>query len=126
MAHEGVPSSDDPGRLGRSAYHLIHPIIIAGIVVTAAGDQRVLADPGQVPTASTAAMILGGSALYLAGHAAFKVAVWRALPTTRIAAVSVLGLLGLLARHVSVLALAARAATVLVALAAADRVLIAH
>jgi low temperature requirement protein LtrA len=125
-ASEVIASSDDPGRLGRSAYHLIHPVMIAGIVVTAAGDQRVLADPGKVPTASTAAMILGGSALFLAGHAAFKVAVWRALPRTRIAAVVVLGLLGLLAGHVSVLLLAGCAAVVLVALAAADRALIAR
>ncbi len=125
-ASQVIASSDDPGGLGRSAYHLIHPIIIAGIVVTAAGDERVLADPGHVPTTSTALMILGGSALYLAGHAAFKAAVWRALPSTRIAAIVVLALLGLLAGHVSVLVLAGCAAVVLVLLAAADRALVAR
>jgi low temperature requirement protein LtrA len=118
-----IASSDDPGRLGRSAYHLIHPILIAGIVVTAAGDERVLADPGRVPTTSTALMILGGSALYLAGHAAFKAVVWRALPTSRIAAIIVLGLLGMLAGHVPVVVLAGCAAAVLVVLAASDRAL---
>jgi hypothetical protein len=69
-------------------------------------------------------MILGGSAIYLAGQAAFKAAVWRALPTTRIAAIVVLGLLGVLARHVSVLVLAGCAAVVLVSLSAADRALV--
>jgi low temperature requirement protein LtrA len=123
-ASQVIASSDDPGRLGRSAYHLIHPIIIAGIVVIAAGDERVLAEPGHIPTTSTALMILGGSALYLAGHAAFKAAVWRAVPTTRIAAIVVLGLLGVPAGHVSVLVLAACAAAVLTLLAAADRALI--
>jgi low temperature requirement protein LtrA len=121
-ARQVIASSDDPGRLGRSAYHLIHPIIIAGIVVSAAGDERVLAEPGHVPTTSTALMILGGSALYLAGHAAFKAVVWRALPITRIAAILILGGLGVPAGHVSAVILAGCAAVVLIALAAADRV----
>ena len=46
-AAEKIASSDDPGRLGRSAYHLIHPVMVAGIIVCAAADQKVLSDPGQ-------------------------------------------------------------------------------
>jgi low temperature requirement protein LtrA len=33
-----IASSADPGRLGRSAYHLIHPVMVAGIIVVAAAD----------------------------------------------------------------------------------------
>ena len=29
-----IARSDDPGRLGRSAYHLIHPVMVAGIIVS--------------------------------------------------------------------------------------------
>ena len=36
-AAEKIARSDDPGRLGRSAYHLIHPVMVAGIIVSAAG-----------------------------------------------------------------------------------------
>ena len=32
-AAEKIARSDDPGRLGRSAYHLIHPVMVAGIIV---------------------------------------------------------------------------------------------
>ena len=39
---QAIASSADPGRLGRSAYHLIHPVMVAGIIVVAAGDQLVL------------------------------------------------------------------------------------
>lgn len=116
-----IAASDDPGRLGRSAYHLLHPIIIAGIVVTAAADQRVLAHPTTAPTSAVALMILGGSGLYLAGHAAFKAIVWRTLPLTRLAAIVALGLLGLAAPHVPSVALAGLTAAVLMALAASDR-----
>lgn len=116
-----IAASDDPGRLGRSAYHLLHPIIIAGIVVTAAADQRVLAHPTTAPTSAVALMILGGSGLYLAGHGAFKAIVWRTLPLTRLAAIVALGLLGLAAPHVPSVALAGLTAAVLMALAASDR-----
>ena len=46
-AAEMIARSDDPGRLGRSAYHLIHPVMVAGIIVSAAADEKVLSDPGR-------------------------------------------------------------------------------
>ena len=46
-AAEKIARSDDPGRLGRSAYHLIHPVMVAGIIVSAAADQKVLSDPSR-------------------------------------------------------------------------------
>ncbi len=81
-ATQRVAHSADPGRLGRSAYHFIHPIMIAGIIVTSTADERVLADPAATITASTAWLVLGGTALFLAGHAAFKFTVWGTMPWT--------------------------------------------
>jgi low temperature requirement protein LtrA len=115
-----IAASDDPGRLGRSAYHIIHPIMIAGIIVGAAGDQLTLADPDAVGRGPASWMILGGVALFVAGHAAFKAVVWRRVPWTRIAALAVLGLLGLAAPHISALALGACTVAVIVAVAAVD------
>jgi low temperature requirement protein LtrA len=40
-AADVIARSADPGRLGRSAYHLIHPIMVGGIVVAAAADAAV-------------------------------------------------------------------------------------
>jgi low temperature requirement protein LtrA len=96
--------------------------LVAGIIVTAAADQTVLDDPSARPDAAAAVMILGGSALFVAGHAAFKFAVWRAVPATRLIAIVVLGLLGLLAPHVSAIVLGVCAGVVLIALAASDRI----
>jgi len=117
-----IAASDDPGRLGRSAYHMIHPIMVAGIIVGAAADQLTLADPGAVGRAPASWMILGGVGLFLAGHAAFKAVVWRTTPWSRIVAVAVLALLGLAAPHVSALALSACAAAVVIGVAVADHV----
>jgi low temperature requirement protein LtrA len=115
-----IAESEDPGRLGRSAYHFIHPIMVAGIIVIAAADDRVLANPTAVAGQATTWLILGGTALFIAGHLAFKLAVWRGLNWPRTAALGVLALLALLAPHVSRLILSCCAAAVVLAVAAAD------
>jgi low temperature requirement protein LtrA len=120
-AAEKIARSDDPGRLGRSAYHLIHPVMVAGIIVSAAADEKVLSDPAMAASTASAWMILGGPALFLAGHAAFKFVVWRDLSWPRVAGIAVLALLGLAARAIPELGLAACAAGVVAAVAASDR-----
>jgi low temperature requirement protein LtrA len=119
-AAEIIEKSDDPGRLGRSAYHLVHPIMVAGIIVGAAADEKVLSHPDAVATTATAWMILGGPALFLAGLAAFKLVVWRYVPPGRVAGIVLLALLGLAATSIPELALATCAAAVVVAVAVAD------
>ncbi|MGN6794413.1 MAG: low temperature requirement protein A [Streptosporangiaceae bacterium] len=126
-AAEVIARSEDPGRIGRSAYHLIHPIMVAGIIVAAAADAAVAdvaAKHGGTGHASAWAawLILGGPALFLAGHAAFKAAIWRRISWPRLAAIAALGLFGLLARHVPAVALAACGAAVVVAVAVADHI----
>jgi low temperature requirement protein LtrA len=115
-----IAESDDPGRLGRTAYHLIHPIMVAGIIVVAAADELVLARPDAVGAGSTSWLILGGAGLYIGGHLLFKLTVWGRLSWSRVAALVVIALLGLVAPHVSALALEACTTAVIVAVAVAD------
>ena len=105
------------------SHHLLQDANVRGALQTLllAADEKVLAHPLATPDVATAAMILGGSALFLAGHAAFKAVVWQVVPATRLAAIAVLGLLGFLAPHVSAVALGICAGAVLIALAASDR-----
>ena len=121
-----IARSEDPGRIGRTAYHLIHPIMVAGIIVAAAADVAVAAVAAENrgtghASAWDAWLILGGPALFLIGHAAFKLAIWRRISWQRLAAVAVLALFGLLAPHIPALALAACSAAAVVAVAVADR-----
>jgi low temperature requirement protein LtrA len=116
-----IAASDDPGRIARAAYHLIHPVMVAGIIVSAAADDKILTAPSSIASAPSAWMILGGPALFLAGHAAFKWVVWRVIPWTRLAGVAVLALLGVAAPVLPEIALAACAAAVVAAVAASDR-----
>jgi low temperature requirement protein LtrA len=117
---EAIARSADPGAIGRSAYHLIHPVMVAGIIVIAAADDIVLSHPDERAGLASALLILGGTALYLGGHAAFKALVWRTASWPRLGGVAVAGLLGLLAPHVTVLVLAGCATAVVVGVAAAD------
>jgi|SRR5580698_864928 low temperature requirement protein LtrA len=115
-----IAASADPGRLGRSAYHLIHPIMVGGIILAAAADDLVLDRPDAVGVPYTSWLILGGTGMYIAGHLAFKRVVWRRLSWSRVAGLVTLALLGILAPHVSALVLSACAAATVVAVAVAD------
>jgi low temperature requirement protein LtrA len=116
-----IAKSDDPGRLGRSAFHWVHPVIIFGIIVAAAADEVVLARPHERTTTATAWLILGGIAVYLFGHAVFKAIVWHITAWSRLAGVVVLALLFPLAPHVSRLGLGALTLLVIGGVAVSDR-----
>jgi low temperature requirement protein LtrA len=118
-----IESSADPGRLARNAFHWIHPVIVGGIIVAAAADERVLEDPAARGDAATAWLVLGGTALFLGGHALFKAVVWRRVSWPRVVAVIVLAALALLAPHTSALALSVCVLEVVIAVAIADRLM---
>jgi low temperature requirement protein LtrA len=116
-----IQLSPDPGRLARNAFHWIHPLIVGGIIVIAAADEHVLKDPTKHGDGTIAWLILGGTALFLGGHALFKAVVWRLPSWPRIGGVVVLAALGVLAPHVAALTLGICALAVVVAVAIADR-----
>jgi low temperature requirement protein LtrA len=116
-ASQVIAESSDPGRLG-SAYSYYHLLMVAGIIVTAVGDELTITYPSGHADAATIATVLGGPALFLAGHALFKRAVFGVLSTQRLVAVLALAALvpvGLVAPPM----LLASAATLVVAAVAA-------
>jgi low temperature requirement protein LtrA len=119
-AGEVIARSADPGRLGRSAYTYCHIPMVAGIIVAAVGDELMLAHPDGHAGAATAATVLGGPALFLAGHGAFKRMVFGRVSVPRLLAVLALGGLWPLSPVLSPLLLAAAATLVVAAVAAAD------
>jgi low temperature requirement protein LtrA len=105
-AEQAFASSSDPGQLGRFAYTYLHIPMVAGIIVTAVGDELVIARPFGHATPDTVATVLGGPALFLAGHLLFKRAVFGVWSIPRIAAIAALAVLALIGRDWSPLALA--------------------
>src|ERR687886_435197 len=89
-AREVFASSEDPGRIARSAYTYFHLPMIAGIIAVAAADELTVAHPVEHGTAASVALTLGGTALFLAGHGLFKWAVFGMLSWPRVVAIAAL------------------------------------
>src|SRR5215204_3191991 len=121
-ASEAIARSADPGRMARSAYVYFHIPIVAGIIAVAAADELVLAHPGETGTPASVSLILGGTALFLAGHGLFSWAVTGIVPSSRFTAVAALVALAPLGSTVPALALSAAAALVVILLAAWDSI----
>ncbi|QRG65360.1 low temperature requirement protein A [Brevibacillus choshinensis] len=69
--HHFIAHSADPGRVARSAYTYTHLLLVSGIILSAVGDELLLAHPvGHLDT-KTAAVMLAGPALYLLGNMLF-------------------------------------------------------
>ncbi len=116
-----IGTSDDPGRLARSAYTYCHLPMVAGVIVAAVADELTIAHPEGHVQPAVALAVLGGPALFLAGHALFKRAVFGVVSVSRLVAIGVLAALGAVAPLTSPLALATAATLVVAAVAVRDQ-----
>ncbi|MFN4092041.1 MAG: low temperature requirement protein A [Brevundimonas sp.] len=120
-SHEAASSeivhSDDPGRMARAAYSYGPILIVAGIVVTAVGDELMLAHPEGYVSPEAAAVLIGGPLLFMVGSLTAKYAVWGKWSPVRMAGVVGLAALALIVPYVTPLGLAASATAVLIAVA---------
>ena len=83
-ASEVIAGAENAGAIARAAYTYAPIPVVAGIVVTAVGDEMVLAHPSGHVEAATTWVLLGGPALFLAGTAVAVFAVWGDWPRSRI------------------------------------------
>jgi low temperature requirement protein LtrA len=120
ISREIITSSEDPGRMARSAYTYFHLPMIAGIIAIAAADEFTVAHPGDRGTTASVALILGGTTLFVAGHAFFKWAVFGLLPWSRAVAIAALAMLIPAGFVLPALALNSIVALIVVLLAAWD------
>jgi low temperature requirement protein LtrA len=125
-AREVISSSEDPGRLGRSAYTYFHLPMVAGIIAVAAADELTVAHPGETGTLASITLTLGGTALFLAGHALFKWAVFGVLPWSHAVAVAALMALIPVGFAIPTLALSGAAGLIVVGLAVWDTLAYGH
>lgn len=119
-ASEAIRASDDPGRVARIAYTYMHIFLVAGIIVTAVGDEWALAHPDGHTDLKTALVLLGGPGLFLLGSLLFKWSVFGHATLSRLAGLAGLALLALLAipaPHVSPMILSWLASLALVVVA---------
>lgn len=85
-----IAHHSDPGRMARLAYTYLPLPIIAGIIVSAAGDEMALAHPVGHLDGATLATNLGGACLFLLGNLLFKWATWRRWPFSHAVGIALL------------------------------------
>ncbi len=121
-ASEVIAHSDDTGRMARSAYTYAPILLVAGIVVTAVGDEMSLSHPGGHIDFAMAAVLIGGPVLFLIGAQAFKYAAFGLWSPSRLSGIAVLGLLAFAVPLLTPVGLAMAATAVLVAVGAWETV----
>jgi low temperature requirement protein LtrA len=94
-----IAHHDDPGRLARIAYTYGHIPVVAGIIVSAASDEMLVAHPTGHIAPAAYAMTLGGAALFLAGNMLFKGLTWTNRPLSHWIGLGLLALLAVLPFH---------------------------
>jgi low temperature requirement protein LtrA len=72
---EQISTSSEPGRLARLAYTYLHMPIVAGIILSAVADERVLKHPGGHSDLRTVVSAIGGPLLFLVGTILFKLTI---------------------------------------------------
>jgi low temperature requirement protein LtrA len=113
-----MEASEDPGRLARDAYTYLHLPIVAGVILSAVGDDLLIAEPHRALHGVGLAVVLGGPALYLLGENLFRLRMTGTVNARRFGAAAVLAALALLGPHVSALALSVAVTGLLTALTA--------
>ncbi|MEV6966585.1 low temperature requirement protein A [Hamadaea sp. NPDC051192] len=116
-----IAHSTDPGALGRNAFTYFHLPIVAGVIVSAVGDELVIAHPLGHSSWPAIATILGGAALFLAGHALYKWALSRQLSRVQLVASAVLIAVMPIAPHLPPIVLAGLATVVVATVAIRDK-----
>jgi low temperature requirement protein LtrA len=112
-----IAASEDPGSLARDAYTYLHLPIVAGVILSAVGDELLIAHPAHALSTAGILMVLGGPIVFLLGETLFRVRMIGSANAKRVAAIAALAALGIVAPALSALALTAVVSVLLIGLA---------
>jgi low temperature requirement protein LtrA len=122
LAGSRLASAEDAGRLARDGFTYLHIPIIAGIIVTAVGDEIVIQHPGEVLHGPDLTALVAGPIIYLAGHVLFRLRMTGTLSRTRPVAMAAILACAPLGLFAPALVVATAIAAVLAALVAWETV----
>jgi len=114
--------SADRTRLARDAYTYLHAGIVAGIVLTAVGDELVIAHPIDELPRDELAVVVAGPALYLLAHVVLRLRMGGTISTKRLVGAVACLAVGGIGPFVPALVVAALLVAVLIAVIVLERV----
>jgi len=121
-ASRSFVKTSDSGRMAVSAYTYVHLPLVAGIVVTAVGDELALAHPDGHMEARVATVLLAGPALYLFGDLLFRRATAAPFPRSHIGGLVALAALAPVSMMMTPALLSAAVSLVLAGVAASEAI----
>jgi low temperature requirement protein LtrA len=126
IAEQSLRSHRDPVIAAADGYSYLHLVIVAGVIIFAAGVRRLAAAPGIVPSGSVRLALCGGVALYIVGHVAFGLRMTGMLGYPKLIIAGGLLVLYAVGGGLSPVALTAIIAALLVALCGFERLAISN
>jgi low temperature requirement protein LtrA len=121
IAELRLAHAHDRTQMARDAYTYLHVMLVAAIVVSAVGDELVIAHPREPLSGTEMAAVVGGPALYLLGHTLFRLRVSGTTGWRRPLGAAACCALGLVLGNADALAVALLVVVVLVAVIAGDQ-----
>jgi len=122
IAQRRLAEAADRTLMARDAYTYLHVVIVAGILLSAVGDELVIAHPtDELPSAELTAVVCG-PALYLLAHVALRLRMTNAISTRRLAGALACLAVGGIGTFAPALVVSAMLLAVLVAVIVADQV----
>lgn len=121
VAQERLRRHGDPVLAAADSYSYLHVVIVAGILVFAAGVRSLGGAPGSVPSDAVRLALCGGAAAYLAGNVAFRLRMTGEVGYEKVLVAAALLILFAAGGGLYALTLAAAISALLAALCVAER-----
>ena len=122
IAQRHLELSENRTVLARDAYTYLHVVIVAGVIVSAVGDELVIAHPTEVLPGFEVTAVVAGPAIYLIAHALFRLRMAGSVSWKRLGGALACLVVGLIGAFVPALVVGALLIAVLVAVIASEYV----
>src|SRR3954470_2229558 len=109
-------------RMARDGYTYIHVVLVAGIIVSAVGDELVIAHPSEALDGAEVAAVVAGPAIYLLAHALFRLRLTGTVSWRRLTGAAACVVAGVVAGGADALVLAVIVLAVLIGVIASETV----
>jgi low temperature requirement protein LtrA len=106
IAQRRLELASDRTTLARDGYTYLHVVLVAGIIVSAVGDELVIQYPTETLTTARLVAVVAGPVIYLGGHVLFRLAMAGTLSKRRLGGAIACVLVGLVGLVVPALAVA--------------------
>jgi low temperature requirement protein LtrA len=122
IAQRRLELAEDRTVLARDGYTYLHVVIVAGIILYAVGDELTIAHPTDALSRAEVVAVVGGPALYLLGHALFRLRMAGSVSWKRLSGAIACALLGVVGTSLSALLLGVLVLCVLLGVIASERI----